>query len=1020
MKQNLFCILKEGSIFSVRDATKYMDNDLSEIINALGIKDSLLCIKTPKYTKEISFNEKPFHIYPNLVISTRPMISEGVEFALEIKPLDFSGKITVYLECITTNNILIPKFPVSFEINSLPNKNCEEILIEISNSFDIEHKDSILLLNNEYFDLSKNGEEFIQIAINTYFTYQCTLLDNSIRKINHRKRILEEIISTERSYVNDLNLILNYFHPQIEKSKLISNEEINLIFKDTQSIFSCHAHFLDNIFTRGFEYSVTISDVLIEFSQFFKLSKHYIGNIPKITSIIKKISSSPVLDEIIKHCPNNNTFRDLMSFLITPVQRMPRYLLFIRELVKVTPKSHPDFASLKVAFEKLDTITRELENAEDFNQTKFNILNIEKRLTNNLKLTDKPREVITSTKITLQKNKNGGYIHQFTDSILITSLEKNSTEKPLYHSENINVHFTVINEDSLWFGILYEDPILVTFLDHDRLISWIKRFQDLRLNSYNNQNLTVFWQELTSSKVPNHAFKHDGVIINENCYFLGGGINMVRKNIEPTFLLYNIQTENLINYPNLAIPFQGCTLNSYLDILYLFGGSLKNSFNNEFLKLNPNILKWEKIEIINKEFIIENRSFHSSIIYENYLYIFGGINSKGEYLNDILIFDFINLTLNQLFFDNNISTPSPRICHSAVNYMNLMIIHGGNNSSTIFNDIWAFDLINHYWSQIHIKNFDIIPRSEHKSTIINHFMFIIGGYSKNDLSKLPIYVYDIPNNSFEILENSGNSFDSISSFFLLNYKNNLIIYGGFDRISKTIYQSLLILSLPDKYINEKEKPKYNIIKLPRNRNESIIKDLPSSNPFNEIHKVTLRPVLTKKFNSINFDNEQKKSYFNDNDLLNVKLKPIKKNHSINTETVESSILKENIIEKPLENNISENKDLNNKIINEKPLENKIINEKPLELNNNEDLLLKSLNINLNNCLPHQLIHIKRKIKKLINLNDSITQIEFELNNFKINEYSSNINKFEIYIKIENSQIKIFKIFNNINFDEFLK
>ena len=43
-------------------------------------------------------------------------------------------------------------------------------------------------------------------------------------------------------------------------------------------------------------------------------------------------------------------FSSLSSFLITPVQRLPRYLLFLRELHRYTPPDHPDYANLNNSF----------------------------------------------------------------------------------------------------------------------------------------------------------------------------------------------------------------------------------------------------------------------------------------------------------------------------------------------------------------------------------------------------------------------------------------------------------------------------------------------------------------------------------------------------------------------------------------------------------------------------------------------------------------------------------------------
>ncbi len=42
----------------------------------------------------------------------------------------------------------------------------------------------------------------------------------------------------------------------------------------------------------------------------------------------------------------------LQSFLIMPIQRIPRYILFLEDLKKKTPESHPDSRELANAIEK--------------------------------------------------------------------------------------------------------------------------------------------------------------------------------------------------------------------------------------------------------------------------------------------------------------------------------------------------------------------------------------------------------------------------------------------------------------------------------------------------------------------------------------------------------------------------------------------------------------------------------------------------------------------------------------------
>lgn len=45
-----------------------------------------------------------------------------------------------------------------------------------------------------------------------------------------------------------------------------------------------------------------------------------------------------------------------MNFLILPVQRLPRYVLLLRDLLKFTPEEHTDFENLSKAVDKMSSV----------------------------------------------------------------------------------------------------------------------------------------------------------------------------------------------------------------------------------------------------------------------------------------------------------------------------------------------------------------------------------------------------------------------------------------------------------------------------------------------------------------------------------------------------------------------------------------------------------------------------------------------------------------------------------------
>jgi hypothetical protein len=71
---------------------------------------------------------------------------------------------------------------------------------------------------------------------------------------------------------------------------------------------------------------------------------------------------------------------DLMSLLIAPVQRIPRYALLLREVLKYTPAHHEDHAGLQEALLKIEAVAARVNESKRHCERVEHILNIMTRL----------------------------------------------------------------------------------------------------------------------------------------------------------------------------------------------------------------------------------------------------------------------------------------------------------------------------------------------------------------------------------------------------------------------------------------------------------------------------------------------------------------------------------------------------------------------------------------------------------------------------------------------------------------
>lgn len=79
---------------------------------------------------------------------------------------------------------------------------------------------------------------------------------------------------------------------------------------------------------------------------FFKLYTTYSHNYEKALEVLERVHLEPWF---VKYCGSRNVIEGL---LITPIQRIPRYMLLLTDLISKTPQDHPDYNDLTKSFER--------------------------------------------------------------------------------------------------------------------------------------------------------------------------------------------------------------------------------------------------------------------------------------------------------------------------------------------------------------------------------------------------------------------------------------------------------------------------------------------------------------------------------------------------------------------------------------------------------------------------------------------------------------------------------------------
>ena len=349
-----------------------------------------LSIHTPLYQKPLKENDIPTEDYPSLILNQK--LESGLpEYYLvkipDSEPSDFIIFAQTHIQPDLEFGTMCVRFPQS-DLNSSEEKDSNYFFEKFDSTFPYDHSESKLYrtyvdesddnkLISAPIDQKASLQSLFEAAENFPHIFECKVSDAGVKKIKHRSMVSAEIVSTEQTYVDDLTDILTYWMPKSLNSKIFSDSESEFIFRDVPRILNAQKSFLELLKSRGTKFNSIFSDIFIEFSTNptkFKAATDFIASYADMDKMCHNRSSSASA-QLLKLAEGNKTpGRGLASYLVTVVQRIPRYILFVRELIKCTPKCHPECEPLSFAFKVVENLSKEIYKATITDQAEIKAL----------------------------------------------------------------------------------------------------------------------------------------------------------------------------------------------------------------------------------------------------------------------------------------------------------------------------------------------------------------------------------------------------------------------------------------------------------------------------------------------------------------------------------------------------------------------------------------------------------------------------------------------------------------------
>ncbi|KAF7208953.1 transcript variant X2 [Nothobranchius furzeri] len=267
-------------------------------------------------------------------------------------------------------------------------------------------------------------------------------LDTMSPQERKRQGYIHELIQTEETYVEDLELVLEVFHKPMSESGRLTETEMTMIFVNWRELIMCNTKLLKALRVRkqagGDNMPVRlIGDLLASELAHMQPYICFCSRQLNAAALLQsKTHSQPDFKDFLKKIATNYRCKGmpLSSFLLKPMQRITRYPLLIKNILEHTPEGHADRAPLREALERAEELclqvnegVREKENSDRLEWIQNHVQcegPIEHLIFNSLTNCVGPRKLLHSGRLYKSKSSRELWAFLFNDFLLLTHSAK--------------------------------------------------------------------------------------------------------------------------------------------------------------------------------------------------------------------------------------------------------------------------------------------------------------------------------------------------------------------------------------------------------------------------------------------------------------------------------------------------------------------------------------------------------------------------------------------------------------------
>ncbi|KAL2305597.1 hypothetical protein Nmel_003434, partial [Mimus melanotis] len=198
------------------------------------------------------------------------------------------------------------------------------------------------------------------------------------------RKVICELLETERTYVKDLNCLMERYLKPLQKETFLTPDELDVLFGNLTEMVAFQVEFLKTLedgvrlvpdleklekVEQFKKVLFSLGGSFLYYADRFKLYSAFCASHTKVPKVLVKARTDPVFKAFLEaQNPRRQHSATLESYLIKPIQRVLKYPLLLRELFALTDVDSEEHYHLDVAIKTMNKVASHINEMQKIHE----------------------------------------------------------------------------------------------------------------------------------------------------------------------------------------------------------------------------------------------------------------------------------------------------------------------------------------------------------------------------------------------------------------------------------------------------------------------------------------------------------------------------------------------------------------------------------------------------------------------------------------------------------------------------